>query len=358
MRRVLLKLGMLAVAAAGAGLLVAWSGLIPIAASGGHWPATAWLLHFAMRQSVATQSRGLTPPDLEQPALVLRGAGHYATGCAPCHGTPGTTLGPIVARMTPSPPPLTERMHDWSPAELFWIVKHGIKYTAMPAWVAQQRDDEVWAMVAFLRRLPELDATEFRRLAYGERDQGGTPALEPLTAVLSDCARCHGGDGRGRAGAAPKLAGQSATYLLESLRSYAGSRRHSGIMQPIAAALDETLMRTLAEHYAKSTPADPDSTEDAAARRRGEAIAMQGIPTQGVPACAHCHGPKVSPRNPRFPRLDGQYADYLEQQLLLFKQGARGGSAYAPLMEIVARRMSEAQMRDVAVYYGGRMPAP
>ena len=69
--------------------------------------------------------------------------------------------------MTPPPPELTGRVSRYKAEELFSIVKHGIKFTGMPAWPVQQRDDEVWAVVAFLRRMPEVDAAEYRRLAYG-----------------------------------------------------------------------------------------------------------------------------------------------------------------------------------------------
>jgi hypothetical protein len=74
------------------------------------------------------------------------------------------------------------RGHRYTPEQLFSIVKHGIKFTGMPAWPVQQRDDEVWAMVAFLRRLPDLDAAGYRRLAYGEPDVG-SGAEPPLPAT-------------------------------------------------------------------------------------------------------------------------------------------------------------------------------
>jgi hypothetical protein len=74
------------------------------------------------------------------------------------------------------------RGHRYTPEQLFSIVKHGIKFTGMPAWPVQQRDDDVWAMVAFLRRLPDLDAAGYRRLAYGEPDVG-SGAEPPLPAT-------------------------------------------------------------------------------------------------------------------------------------------------------------------------------
>ena len=149
------------------GFLIAASGIVPIKASSGHWAITEWFLHFAMRRSIATQSLGIEAPALDEPGLVLKGAGHYETGCAPCHGSPQRP--PTFAEaMTPRPPHLPPRLSEWSPDDLFYVVKHGVKFTGMPGWPALRRDDEVWAMVAFLRKLPSLGAEEYRWLAYGE----------------------------------------------------------------------------------------------------------------------------------------------------------------------------------------------
>ena len=136
-------------------MLVLWSGIYDIAATAKHpWPV-ALLLHYAMERSVAHNAPMLIPPDLNDPTLVLRGAMHFATGCAPCHGAPGQLASPIAQQMTPVPPGLYSANRDFTPSELFFIVKNGVKMTAMPAWPAQKRDDEVWAMVAFLEHLPE-----------------------------------------------------------------------------------------------------------------------------------------------------------------------------------------------------------
>src|SRR5690606_4676304 len=228
----------------GAALFVS-AGLVPIAASEGHWPVTRWLLQFAMHRSVATSALDVpAPPPLDDPALVLKGAGHYATNCLPCHGAPGRPRPPLVRQMLPQPPTLSAKVVALSPEELFRVVKHGIKYTAMPGWVARERDDEVWAMVAFLKRLPDLDAAQFESLAYGDRAgmRGAGNGLVSLEApgqdVLANCVRCHGSDGAGRGnGAYPRLAGQREDYLRASLQAYASGERRSGIMQPAAAGL-------------------------------------------------------------------------------------------------------------------------
>jgi cytochrome c553 len=95
----------------------------------------------------------------------------------------------------------------------------------------------------------------------------------------------------------------------------------------------------------------PPSQEMLPAIQRGEAIARRGIPTRRVPSCVSCHGPGAAPRNPVYPDLTGQYADYLVLQLELFKEQQRGGTAYAHLMRTVAANLTPEQMRDVALYY-------
>lgn len=337
-----------------AGLLFAWSGLLNVGASTGHWAITDWFLHYAMRQSVETHAGGIAVPPLDDPALVHRGAGHYASGCAPCHGAPGQPRSAIALAMTPPPPFLPEKMPEWQPKELFWIVRHGVKFTGMPAWPALARADEVWAMVAFLLRLPDMQPDEYRQLALGELadQQAYEPGLEgladPFEPLLAACARCHGRDGKGRgAGAFPILAGQNEAYLFASLQAYAQGRRHSGIMQPAAVPLSEAQMRGLAAHYARAGPLafDPGSAGP------GEEIARRGVPADGIPACVTCHEPAGS-RYPAYPALRGQTADFLAQQLRLFRDGIRGGTAYAHIMETIARRLSDAQIDAVAAYFG------
>lgn len=345
------------------GLLFVSAGLMPIAASAGHWPITKVFLKFTMRSSVRTQTLGMDVPPLDDPALVLKGAGHYATGCLPCHGAPGQPRSLIVQQMLPEPPYLPPLIPELAPEELYWVVKHGIKYTAMPAWVAQQRDDEVWAMVAFLRRLPQLDAAQFRQLAYGESAVQFDPArIDPIMPVpqppiLENCVRCHGSDGDGRgSGAFPRLAGQSEAYLLASLQAFARGDRRSGVMQPVAAGLSARAMQEMAQYYAaldsgELRAEEPANNADAAAITRGALLAHNGDSERRIPSCVACHGPGSVARNPPYPQLAGQHVDYLALQLTLFKQDQRGGTVYADIMTAIGSRLDERDIRDLSLYY-------
>ena len=349
------------------GFLVSASGVVSIKASAGHWPITRWFLNFSSARSVSTHTIGMKVPPLDDPALVVKGAGHFDFGCRPCHGSPELRQPRIAAEMTPHPPYLPEKVPLWEPQELFYIVKHGFKLTGMPAWPALQREDEVWAVVAFLQRMPGMTADQYRALARGDLDElPGVTVLDPLagplrvpSAVLQNCGRCHGIDGRGRGlGAFPSLAGQKPLYLYLAMQAYARGQRHSGIMEPVAAGLSLTEMRELAQWYGTRAPAGGIATRkvageasDAEAIARGARIADRGIPSKKVPACADCHGPSPLPKNRAYPLLAGQYEDYLVLQLEIFKKEIRGGSPYAHLMHEVAPKLDEQEMRDVAAYY-------
>jgi cytochrome c553 len=276
------RLAGLVLAGVAGALLFSWMGLVSIAASSGHFAVTGWFLHWTMQNAVRTQSLAVEMPedlDLGDPALVRRAAGHFATGCAPCHGGPGVPQSPVVRSMTPMPPRLEGNVSEWSDRELFWIVKHGIKYSGMPAWPGEARDDEVWAQVAFLRALPEMSRERYAALALGVGQASGTieagsdttaapdASVEP---ALVDCARCHGRDGLGSGagegkggGAFPIIAGQSEAYLWATLDAYASGRRESGFMEPPSSRYGPDVRRALARHYARQPGLDGKTAEEA-----------------------------------------------------------------------------------------------
>ena len=358
-------LALIALGVAGAALF-GWSGLYSVAASKGHWPFVHWVLEFGMRKSVETHAFGIETPPLDDRALFERGVSHFQGGCAPCHGAPGFPPSPVAQQMLPSPPDLSKVAPTWKPHQLFWIVKHGLKYTGMPAWPAPARDDEVWALVAFLARLPSIGPEEYRRLALIDNVNATNPAQRTAVAgfIAGDpiaCARCHGLYGQGsEAGGVPRIAGQKPEYISMALADYALGTRPSGIMGAVAIYINDAEKRKLAEYYASL---GNGSLSASRARREippveprmlqlGGAIAAVGIPSLAIPACEACHGPNggAEDKNPRYPALAGQHFAYLEQQLKLWRSAIRGGT-FDQIMATVARNMTDEQIRGVSLYY-------
>jgi cytochrome c553 len=345
-------------AAPAAAFLFAWSGVYNIAASAGHLALVSKFLQFGMQNSVETHAIGTEVPQLD-PALAERGMLYFQSGCAPCHGAPGLSRNPVALGMLPSPPDLTRASNDWSDAQLFWIVKHGIKYTGMPAWAAPSRDDEVWALVAFLRRLPQIPADEYKaatRPRDSEHEAARTIANEGLIVGPFACAGCHGPRGEGSAlGGVPRLAGQKTAYLEMALEDFAAAIRPSGMMEPPAVNLDRQQRSELARYYS-SISLDKAMTKISEAeselRQRGASLAEQGAPSRGIPACQACHGKDGQAREniPQYPALAGQHADYLGNQLRLFRAGKRGGRL-AEVMSATARSLSDEDIQAVAMYY-------
>ena len=336
-------------------LFATWIGFFNVGASSGHWKITEWFLHFAMRSAVRTYALAVEAPD-ELPRYAIQpAAGHFARGCAFCHGAPGEPRSPAVHLMLPQPPDLAGKVGEWTDAQLFRIVKHGVRFTGMPAWPTQQRDDEVWAMVALLRELPKLDPAAWRDLAHGSGHASIGEASD-FSQALAECSRCHGKDGLGRSAATPVLAGQSETYLLESLKAYAAGKRKSGVMGIPATAVDPVLFADLARHFAALPAPAPSTPGDHSLTARGEEIARRGIASHDVPACLGCHG--AADRNPAYPELSGQPAEYLETQLRLFRAENRGGTRYQHLMRNAAKNLSDEDIAALAAFFAHRQRPP
>lgn len=346
---------MLLAAAFVGGVVFVWSGFYNVAASSDHWAVTTWILEQVRVRSIAVRSYFVEkPPPLDDPDLVRLGAGHYEGGCAPCHSRPGEPINAIVGEMLPPPPILAGSIGHETPRELFWIIKHGLKYTAMPAWPAQERHDEVWALTAFVNSLPGMSPEEYRELAGVGRPPQDPPESEDLaesseTVALTQCVRCHGGESSPPISELiPILHGQSEAYLARALAEYAARLRSSGVMEPVVGLLGTDQQAALAAYYAGLQPLAARQELEPERIRRGRELASKGDPERGVPACLSCHSENHAPE---FPTLAGQYAAYLANQLRVWRGGGRDRTAYGQIMATVARRLTDRQIEDVAAYF-------
>lgn len=161
--------------------VVAWvySGTFNVAASEPHAPWARWLIETTMRQSVRAHAGGVTVPSLADPQRVETGARLFQDHCVACHGGPVAEPLPFARAMNPEPPLLTEAVAEWTSAELFWIIKHGLKMTGMPAWGRTHADGDIWSLVAFLNQLPTMPAERYRAIV-------APPAPEPPEPAPAD----------------------------------------------------------------------------------------------------------------------------------------------------------------------------
>jgi mono/diheme cytochrome c family protein len=153
-----------AVLAAAAAAGIFYAGLYDISATDQHLAPTYWLLDTGMRRSVKQRAARITVPDLDRPEQKQRGLALFRQHCVQCHGAPGVAPEPFALGMTPAPANLVYTAREWSPAELFWVVKEGIKMTGMPAWKHRLSDDDIWAIVSLMRELPRLSPETYRAM--------------------------------------------------------------------------------------------------------------------------------------------------------------------------------------------------
>lgn len=185
-----------------------------------------------------------------------------------------------------------------------------------------------------------------------------TPALsaqdKPDAAAASPslvCATCHGADGNSVSPQFPTLAGQHASYSEKQLRDFKSGARKSPIMQPIAAQLSDEQIKKWADFYAQQKRA-PQTARDASLAAAGARLYRGGNASEGVPACAGCHLPTGAGVPGAYPRIAGQWADYLIGQLKAFRAEERANDA-SKAMRAIASRMTEDEMRAVAEFLRG-----
>lgn len=148
-----------------AGLLFIFSGVYDVSAVSEDGGLLEWVLETTRTRSVHRAAEGMEmqAPRLDDPAMIRSGLVRYHSLCATCHGAPGMKVSATGQGLNPYPPELAGEAGE-EPLELFWVVKNGIKMTGMPAYGVSLGDEEIWEIVAFLKRMPELSPAEYQRL--------------------------------------------------------------------------------------------------------------------------------------------------------------------------------------------------
>lgn len=174
--------GLALLGAAGAALFV-WSGVYDISATTQHLQPVHWLLETVGEQSIRHEARHIVEPKLDDPRLVARGGLCYREKCLACHGGPSVAQGEIGRSMQPLPGPLADASQHFRARELYWVTKKGIKMSGMPAWEYHLAEQDLWALVAFLQRLPDLAPEAFRALTI---DRAAESCVSPRADADAD----------------------------------------------------------------------------------------------------------------------------------------------------------------------------
>jgi len=164
-----------------------YSGMFDVAADRPHSRFVYHIIETARERSIDRHARDLAVPgNLADTERVRRGAGNYAAMCAECHLAPGKTDSEIRMGLYPQPPDLTRHEEEAAAqmaARHFWIIKHGIKASGMPAWsMGGIEDGAIWDLVAFIQRMPMLSAEQY--VALVESSEGHSHGGLPGTAAM------------------------------------------------------------------------------------------------------------------------------------------------------------------------------
>lgn len=168
--------------------------------------------------------------------------------------------------------------------------------------------------------------------------------------VSGSCFLCHGENGESSSEIFPKLAGQHASYIAKQLENFKTGKRKSTAMADMSARLTPDEMLALGAYF-EAKKSEPETVKDQDLAGMGRYIFNSGNRFSGVPACASCHG-KEGLGTANLPRLAGQYASYIETQLMLFNQRERTNDN--AVMHAIVTKMSPLEIAAVAEYISGR----
>ena len=157
------------------GAAFVYSGAFNVAADVPHSAPMLALMNATRDRSVEVRSRGIQVPKLDDPRLLLKGAGLYAEMCTACHLAPGMANSELRPGLYPRPQNFSKARVG--AGEAFWTIKHGLKMSAMPAWGSHHNDEDIWSMVAFVQKLPDMTPEQYRDIvAKAPKDDDMAPS--------------------------------------------------------------------------------------------------------------------------------------------------------------------------------------
>ena len=170
------------------------------------------------------------------------------------------------------------------------------------------------------------------------------------------CAACHAADGNSTIAANPKLAGQHYDYLVKQMKDFkaagdAPAARPNPVMSGMVAGLSEEQMKDIAAYFAAQKQSE-NTAKNKDTLELGKKLYRAGDQAKGLAACASCHGPAGSGMPSQYPRISGQYAEYIEAQLKAFRDGSRANDP-AKMMRMIAIKMTDAEIKAVSDYVAG-----
>ena len=261
------------VGAAGAAAFV-YSGLYDLAATDQHTAPVYWVLKTVMRRAVAHHSRDIVHvPPLDDPARIAHGRALFERHCMRCHGAPGLPPEPFALGLRPAPANLANTGIEWPPTHLYWTIKHGLKLTGMPAWQFRLQEDELWALVAYVRKLPYETSLQFQDAlrAYVAAQRASTPG--DVAAPTPPIRETLGGIGAGNPDRGRHVIQQYACITCHEIPGIVGAS------VPVGPPLDRMGVRSFIAGIMQNTP-----TNLAAWLREPQRFLPDGaMPNLGVP---------------------------------------------------------------------------
>src|SRR3984957_20061162 len=179
--RILALIGALAIIVGIGAAIFFFGGFYSVAGTAEDPAVVTWALTQVRTASIDSHAHDQPPPSINDPASVQAGAKAFAThGCTSCHGGPGVSWAKFSEGLHPDPPDLKEVVDHRRPAQLFWVVRNGVNMTGMPSFaLAGVKDDEIWSIVAFLKKLPGVSEADYKAWTASVSTSPAAPAAPP-----------------------------------------------------------------------------------------------------------------------------------------------------------------------------------